>query len=85
MKKINLFFALLLSMGLFAQEDLTLEECYQLINTNYPLAKQSNLLEKQNTFELDAIRTQKLPQLDVSMQATYQSDVIEIPVPNVNI
>ena len=74
-----------LSLSVFSQEQITLEECYQLLNTNFPLAKQSVLLEKQNALDLETIKTGKLPEINFSAQATYQSDVIEIPIPNAGI
>ncbi|VAW17067.1 outer membrane efflux protein, partial [hydrothermal vent metagenome] len=85
MRRIASFIFLFLSLGIFAQEQLTLDECYQLVNVNYPLAQQSGLLEKQNTIDLEVIGTEALPQLNFSAQATYQSDVIEIPIPNAGI
>jgi outer membrane protein TolC len=69
----------------FSQQQITLNECYQLLNTNYPLAKQSALFEKQNALDLEVINTGKMPKIDFSAQATYQSDVIEIPIPNAGI
>ncbi len=66
----------------WSQQQITLDECYVLLTKNYPLAKQSHLLEQQNALELEAIASEKLPQLVMSAQATYQSDVIEIPIPN---
>jgi len=63
-------------------QQITLDECYALMAKNYPLAKQSQLLEQQNLLDLEAISTEKLPQLVLSAQATYQSDVIEVPIPN---
>lgn len=85
MRRIASFMFLFLSLGVFAQEQLTLDECYQLVNVNYPLAQQSGLLEKQNAIDLEVIGTEALPQLNFSAQATYQSDVIEIPIPNAGI
>lgn len=82
MSKLSTYILVLLSLSVFSQEQLTLNECYQLLNTNYPLAKQSALLENQNTLDLEVIKTEKLPKIDFSAQATYQSDVIEIPIPN---
>lgn len=67
---------------LWSQQQITLDECYALVAKNYPLAKQLQLLEKQNTLDLEVISTEKLPQLLMSAQATYQSDVIAIPIPN---
>ena len=63
-------------------QQITLDECYALVAKNYPLAKQSQLLEQQNLLDLEAISTEKLPQLVLTAQATYQSDVIEVPIPN---
>ncbi len=74
-----------MSFGIFAQEQITLEACYQLVNTNYPLIKQNAILEKQHAKDLEIINTGKLPQVDFNAQATYQSDVIEIPIPNAGI
>lgn len=85
MKKLGIYLFLLIPFVASAQEQLTLQDCYRLVNTNYPLAGQSVLLEKQNAEDLEAIRAEKLPQLDVDAQATYQSDVIEIPIPNTTI
>lgn len=72
----------LLTLPVWSQQQMTLQECYVLVAKNYPLAKQSNLLEQQNTLDQEVISTEKLPQLLMSAQATYQSDVIEIPIPN---
>jgi len=67
------------SMQLTAQEILTLNECYELVNKNYPLAKKTNLLAQQNELDIEVIKKQKLPQLDLLVQATYQSDVTQTP------
>ena len=64
MKKILFLLLLFLSISIFPQEKLSLEECYTLVNKNYPLAKQHNLLSKQNELDLEVIKTKKLPQLD---------------------
>ena len=78
----QLFIILLLLIGLpsVAQQSITLEECYDLVTENYPLAKQSKLLEAQNKLDAEVISTSKLPQLSLDAQATYQSDVIEFPL-----
>tara|TARA_R110001606_G_scaffold2959_1_gene12865 strand:+ start:1841 stop:3034 length:1194 start_codon:yes stop_codon:yes gene_type:complete len=63
-----------------AQQSITLQECYNSVTQNYPLAKQFQLLESQNFLEASVISTAKLPQFSLDAQATYQSDVIEIPI-----
>lgn len=85
MKRILLILILLTSLSAIAQQSITLEECYNSVTQNYPLAKQSSLIEAQNTLEAAVISTAKLPQLSLDAQATYQSDVIEIPIANANI
>ncbi len=69
----------------WSQESISLKECYDLINTNYPLNKQFGILDSQNDLDIEAINKDRLPQLNLSAQATYQSEVIEVPIPNSNI
>ncbi|MGR7813958.1 TolC family protein [Lacinutrix undariae] len=80
MKHITLILILLMSLSSRAQQSITLEECYDLVTKNYPLAKQEKLLDAQNKLDLDVISTSKLPQLSLDAQATYQSDVIQFPL-----
>lgn len=82
MKRIVFLVFVLFMFGVNAQEKITLEECYNWVSINYPLAKQKELLDKQLKFDIDAISAEKLPQFDLSAQATYQSDVTEVPIPN---
>src|SRR5690606_2387198 len=66
-------------MGI-AKEQLTLEQCFDLVSKNYPLAKQSALLEDQSQLDVEALRKGNLPQLDIHAQASYQSDVTMLPI-----
>ena len=72
----------LFTSSIFGQQSVTLQECYDFAALNYPLAKQSQLLEAKNTLDASVISIAKLPQLSLDAQATYQSDVIEIPFAN---
>ncbi|MEP0134118.1 MAG: TolC family protein [Eudoraea sp.] len=85
MKQLSNYLIVLMSLGAFAQEQLTLNDCYDLVDTNYPLAQQSELFEKQNAIDIEAIETERLPKLNLNAQATYQSDVIVIPLPDTGI
>jgi outer membrane protein TolC len=85
MKRFIILLILLATFPIFGQEAITLEECYALATANYPLAKQTELLAKQNQLDQEVIATGKLPQFMLDAQATYQSDVIEVPIPNTNI
>ena len=80
MKQLLIILFLLVGLPSVAQQSITLEECYDLVTENYPLAKQSKLLEAQNKLDAEVIATSKLPQLSLDAQATYQSDVIEFPL-----
>jgi len=77
----------LLSTFVFSQEKLSLTDCYSLVNKNYPIAKQSDLLATKNDYDLAVLKTAKLPQLDFTTQATYQSAVTQIPIklPNLTV
>ncbi|ADV51188.1 outer membrane efflux protein [Cellulophaga algicola DSM 14237] len=81
------FLCILISITAFsgsAQQSISLQECYDLVTLNYPLAKQTQLLEAQNTLETAVVSNAKLPQLSLDAQATYQSDVIEIPISSID-
>lgn len=82
MKSSIIILILLFSIPMFGQQTITLQECYELATVNYPLAKQSHLLEEQNQLDKEVVSNTKLPQISLDAQATYQSDVIEIPIPN---
>src|SRR5690606_5860756 len=85
MKRILIILILFGSLEMLSQQIITLQECYALAEINYPLAKQSQLMESQNHLDKDVISKGKLPQLSLDAQATYQSDVIEVPIPNAGI
>ncbi|NQW36783.1 MAG: TolC family protein [Flavobacteriales bacterium] len=80
MKKISTLLIFFLALNAFAQETLSLDDCYALLNKNYPLAAQQSLLNQQKDFDIDAINKLRLPQFDLSVKTTYQSDVTSVPV-----
>ena len=61
-----------------AQETISLDECLRLVQINYPLAKQTSLLSEQLELDIDAIKKDRLPKLDLNGQATYQSEVTSL-------
>jgi len=68
-----------LPLQLFSQS-LNLDSCQHLASVNYPLSKQAELLSKSREYSLDNLNKGYWPQLNIGGQATYQSDVTEIPV-----
>lgn len=87
MKKIIVIICIAIPIFAEAQTTLSLEDCYALANTNYPLAKQSALFQQKSDLETEALNTGKLPKIDLNAQATYQSAVTQLPIalPNVTI
>jgi len=83
MRGLFIYTILFLPTLVFGQQTLTLEDCYELLKSNYPLAQVEGLLERQNEIDLDVINIGKLPQVDVAAQTTYQSDVIQVPIPTI--
>ena len=77
----------LFTLNIQAQQTITLEKCYELVAKNYPLAKQTDLLNAKLTMDKASINKEKLPKIFVNAQATYQSDVIQLPIklPNTTI
>ena len=66
-------------LGILGAAGETLEECRRLAQENYPLIKRTELLRMSEQFTMSSIKKGWLPQVDVSAQATYQSDVVALP------
>lgn len=66
---------------------LSLSKAYELAKQNYPLVKQRDLVKQTADININNLSKGYLPQLAVSGQATYQSEVTEIkvPIPGINI
>ncbi|HTE23976.1 TolC family protein [Flavitalea sp.] len=72
--------------ALFSQTDmLTLEEVQQLARTNYPLIKQKALLAQTEGINISNLSKGYLPQFTINGQASYQSEVTYVSIPNTNI
>ncbi len=70
-----------------AQNVLTIEQCHDLARNNYPLIRQKALIEQSKEFSIANVKSGYLPQISINAQATYQSDVTQVPisVPGFNI
>lgn len=81
MKSLKTFLALIgmLIMPFGANAQLTLDECQRLAQENYPLLKRYDLIERTTEYSIQSINRGYLPQLSVSGQGTYQSDVANLP------
>ena len=87
MKKFVYILLSLFSIPFWAQEKITLEKCYELVEKNYPLAKQNQLLQSQSELQTNILEKEKLPKIALNAQATYQSEVTQVPfsMPNATI
>ncbi|HEY4207096.1 MAG TPA: TolC family protein [Puia sp.] len=85
-EKLAGFLLFLLPLGqMHAQQPpVTLEQCYQLAEANYPLTRQRALIGKTREYTIDNIRKGVYPQFTVNGTATYQSDVTKISLPAIN-
>jgi outer membrane protein TolC len=66
------------AIGLNAQT-LKIDDCYRLAKENFPLVKQYALIEKSKEFSIENANKAYLPQFGIYGQATYQSDVTQLP------
>lgn len=78
---------LLLSGSVLAQERFPLDSAWAAARRHYPLLRQQEATDRATALQLRNIRTGYLPQAEINGRATYQSDVVELPIklPNVNI
>ena len=76
MKKILTLVLWLPFMVSFAQGEkaVNIDSCYAWAKQNYPLLKQYNVIEQTKTFTVQNAFRNYIPQLNVSGQATYQSE-----------
>lgn len=81
MNYITTFFILMLSPILVQVQAVTLDECQQLAQENYPLIKQYDLIRQTTDYTVNNISKGWLPQISAMAQATYQSDVMTLPDP----
>ena len=75
-KKIISFALIMIATAIQAQ---TLEECQLAAEKNYPIIKQYDLISQTTQLTVQNIMKGWLPQIAVTAQATYQSDVASWP------
>jgi len=76
MRKIFTLILLLPVIASFGQgeKSVTIDSCYVWAKQNYPLLKQYNVIEQTKSFTVQNAWRNYIPQLNVSGQATYQSE-----------
>ncbi len=83
MRKLTLLFSLMLFVGFAKAQDISLDSCISAAKQNWPaFKKQMSIAEKRNLVQ-ETLNKNYLPKLNLSGQASYQSEVITFPdVPN---
>ncbi|MDR2383639.1 MAG: TolC family protein [Prevotellaceae bacterium] len=77
---------LMFCMDVSYSQTMTIEECFRKAKANYPLIKQHNLVERSKEYSISNLQKTFLPQIVANVQASYQSEVITLPVniPNIS-
>ncbi len=78
-----MYLVVALSAAFAAQDTLHIEEAYKLAAARFPLAKNIALQQEIYERKSDNLAAQYLPSLSVAGQASYQSETIEIPLPDI--
>ena len=78
-KTTALFFAAIVTQTCMAQT-FTLNDAFELARKNYPAIQKNELIKKTTEYTLQNVSKAYLPQVSVSGQATYQSEVTKIPI-----
>ena len=80
MKKIWIMALLILSAIGAKGQVVTLDECQDMARENYPAIARFSIIEQSKNYTLANANRAYLPQLSLEGRATYQSDVITIPL-----
>lgn len=79
MRKLILSLSLLLVVGITKAQNISLDSCISAARQNWPaFKKQMNIAEKRNLVK-ETLNKNYLPKLNLSGQASYQSEVITFP------
>ncbi len=79
MKKLVILLTVLSSWMYVSAEEYTLDGIQQLARANYPAIRQFELIDRIADFSLANASSAWAPQISLSGQATYQSDVVSFP------
>lgn len=79
-KILTILLIVLGAVNTLPQSILTLNECYTKARENYPLIKQKEYIAKSMDYSVSNVWKGYFPQISISGQTTYQSDVTSIPI-----
>ncbi|MCK5169621.1 MAG: TolC family protein [Bacteroidales bacterium] len=78
MKKIVVVLLFITNMAIAQENTIRLEDCYESMLVNYPLAGQSEIYSQSSELNIKNLKTRWLPNSELNAQATYQSDVLDL-------
>lgn len=87
MNRFYLLFGLILFPSVLFSQAISLESCYQKARAHHPLNKQRAVYDEAARLNRELSGLQNLPKIQLTGQASYQSDVtqVSIPLPGVTI
>jgi outer membrane protein TolC len=72
----------MLGLGQIQSQTLSLETAISRAEAAYPALRQQGLIRQSEQLSQENLNRQLLPQLSIAAQATYQSDVTQLRIPN---
>ena len=87
MRKYFLIILIYNATVVFAQPEVSLDDCYNWARENYPNLKQTEIWPKITSLKKENLKINYLPQVTLNGQATYQSDVtkVDIAMPGISL
>ena len=79
-KLITIILLFVIATTIKPQNVLTLEKCYEKSRANFPLIKQKEYIAKSKEYSVANVWKGYFPQITISGQASYQSDVTSLPI-----
>lgn len=77
MKRLIVILVLITNIVSAQQTTIRLQDCYESMLVNYPLANQTEIYSQTSEHNIKNLKTGWLPNAELNAQATYQSDVFE--------
>ncbi len=75
----TIIFILFLSLSFSARAQLSIEKCYDMARSNYPLLKQYDMINITEEYTMKNAYMMYLPQISITGKATYQTKALEFP------
>jgi len=81
MKKVLFLFLSVAWFAGYSQDTITIEQCYSLVEKNWPLSQQAQMFDNSSLLRVQNINKNFLPQVNLNGSASYQSAVTDVAIP----